>query len=199
MRLDKMEFGMKIRSQFQTALERQVGEAVAIRREQASGTILLNSKGEYNRCKIKRIETRPTKSQYRDTLLENENDKLFKEGLKELNKLKRSRTKEIKRKKNLKVTSNLNKKLKEVCIEIGNENLSNWRKRRKLEIDNEKKTDVLDKEILERQVRRNIAMSKKTKTLKTLRMKNVIPKEKLSVEECKLKTENRRNYRKKKK
>ena len=40
-------------------------------------------------------------------------------------------------------------------------------------------------------------MSKKTKTLKTLCMKNVIPKEKLSVEECKLKTENWRNYRKK--
>ena len=93
MRLDELEYGMRIRSQFKTALERQIGEAVVISREKSSGTTLLNSKDEYNRCKIQRIETRPNKSQYIETLIENENENLIKEGLKEINKVKRSRQK----------------------------------------------------------------------------------------------------------
>ena len=91
MRLDQMEYGMKVRSQFRTALERQVGEAVVISREKILGTNLLNSKAEYNRCKIHRIETRPSKSQYAEMLVETENDNIVKAGLKELNFNKRSR------------------------------------------------------------------------------------------------------------
>ena len=149
MRIDKMEFGMRVRSQFKTALEGQVGEAVVIRREQVSGPTLLNSKAEYNRCKINRIETRPTKFQYRDTLIEQENETLIKAGLKELNKLKRSRNKDKKK--------TLNTELKEACIEISNENYVNWKKRRKLELENREKTDATETENLVRQNRKNDA------------------------------------------
>ena len=52
----KLKFQMKIVKRFFTALARMVGEAVLIaRRSEDSNYILLNSKGEYNRCKLPRL------------------------------------------------------------------------------------------------------------------------------------------------
>ena len=59
----------------------------------------MNSKAEYNRCKVHRIETKPTKSQYRETLIEAEKENLFREGLKELNLAKCSMPKASKAEK----------------------------------------------------------------------------------------------------
>ena len=66
MRPDEMDFGVRVRSQSKTALVWQVGEAVVVSREQRQGTTHLNSKADYNRYKIHRLETKKTKSQWAD-------------------------------------------------------------------------------------------------------------------------------------
>ena len=68
MRLDELEFGKRVRKSYRTALERQVGEAVAISRESEAGTVLLNSKCEYNRCTIHRLDTRPEKVKLKENI-----------------------------------------------------------------------------------------------------------------------------------
>ena len=65
-RLDELEFGMRIRKSFRTAMERQIGEAVVISREQRLGTNLLNSKAEFNRCTIHRLDTRTEKEKVKE-------------------------------------------------------------------------------------------------------------------------------------
>ena len=55
--LKDFKFGMKIRSVFRTSIKRQVGEAVLIHLEKDKGTLLMNSKSEYNRCTLPRIST----------------------------------------------------------------------------------------------------------------------------------------------
>ena len=52
----KVKFQFKVVKQFFTALSRMVAESVRIaRRSEVSSNILLNSKGEYNRCKLPRL------------------------------------------------------------------------------------------------------------------------------------------------
>ena len=46
------EFHFKVGKHFKSALSRQVGEAIRLERR---GVSSLNSKGEYNRCKISRL------------------------------------------------------------------------------------------------------------------------------------------------
>ena len=48
MKIHDMECGVRVRGSYKTALERQIGEAVAINVEKKAGKILMNSKGEYN-------------------------------------------------------------------------------------------------------------------------------------------------------
>ena len=61
MKLEEMEFGMKVKDSFKTAIERQVSEAVSIAKETKEETTLLNSRSEFNRCKIQRIITKNMK------------------------------------------------------------------------------------------------------------------------------------------
>ena len=56
-KMSDMKIGMRVRNVFRTALERQIGEAVAIDMEQRKRMELLNSKSEYNRCQIPGITT----------------------------------------------------------------------------------------------------------------------------------------------
>ena len=65
MRLDQMKFRMRVRSQFRTPLERQLGE-------QKTGTYLMNSNVKYNRCTTKR--SRP--KSYNNKKTENDMRKL---------------------------------------------------------------------------------------------------------------------------
>ena len=52
----KLKFQVKIVKRYFTALARMVGEAVLIaRKSKDSNFVLLNSKGEYNRCKLPRL------------------------------------------------------------------------------------------------------------------------------------------------
>ena len=48
MKPQNMEFEMRVRESYNTAIERQVGEAVAIAKEKRDGKTLMNSKAEYN-------------------------------------------------------------------------------------------------------------------------------------------------------
>ena len=76
----------------------------------------MNSKAEFNRCKIQRIETRFDKSLWDETVAENETDEMVKREMKLLQTKKRSRKTE---KTVLKKTE---RKLKEECIRLKNEN-----------------------------------------------------------------------------
>ena len=71
------EMVFKVVGKYRSALSRQVGEAVKIRRRGGEGS-LLNSKGEFNRCKITRLtlEEQPKKSVQEDQSVENEDQLL---------------------------------------------------------------------------------------------------------------------------
>ena len=58
MKLEDMKFGMRVKKTFNTAIERQIAEAVYISFEKKKGTVLLNSKGEYYRCMLPRLSTK---------------------------------------------------------------------------------------------------------------------------------------------
>ena len=52
----KVRFQIRVVKRFSTALQRMVAEAVRIaRRSEDRGSILLNSKGEYSRCRLPRL------------------------------------------------------------------------------------------------------------------------------------------------
>ena len=44
-----MKFGVRVRKKYMKGFERHIGEAIAIEQEQFKGTVLLNSKSEFNR------------------------------------------------------------------------------------------------------------------------------------------------------
>ena len=61
-----MEVGMKVRSTFKSAIERQISEAVAISRAENEGVTLMNYKAEYNRCKLPRLNTQSLEDQIKE-------------------------------------------------------------------------------------------------------------------------------------
>ena len=58
---EELKFGMKLRRQYRSALERQIGEAIAILEENEKGIHLINSKSEFNRCALPRIAAEDSK------------------------------------------------------------------------------------------------------------------------------------------
>ena len=175
-----MEYGVRVRSRFKTAIERQVGEAVAIHREKEKGTVLLNSKSEYNRCKIQRLETRIEKETWKDELIESEKDLKFEAGLYELRNSKKRTRKEKKL-----VQQSEKVSLKNVCIDIGNENVIEWHKRRKLELNKRENEDIEATKDLEKMRKKNKRDFVKKKTVSILKKKGLIEAEKLSEMEIK--------------
>ena len=188
-KLEDMEYGVRVRSRHKTALERQVGEAVAIHREKEKGIQLLNSKSEYNRCKIHRLETRQEKRDWIENLIEAENDLKIQSALIELKSSKRSRPKEKIAKEKV--------SLKNVCIEIGNENILEWRKRRKIQVEEKEKREKVEEESYERIKRLNLRDFVKKKKVRELKRKGVIEREKLSENEIKVRKSYWRDYREK--
>ena len=140
---EKVRFGMRVRQQFKTALERQVGEAVAILEEKEKGIELLNSKSEFNRCSLPRI-TAGDKKELLETLMEE--DAAEKEVKASIRCLKKRKNREKEKKKEESETN-----LEELCEEIIEENKSKW-KRRKLDEEARKK---LEEEEIEKLVREN--------------------------------------------
>ena len=153
---------MRIRSSFKTALDRQVGEAIAISREQKAGTDLMNSKAEYNRCKIQRLDTRTEKEKTKEIANENEIENKLKDIIKKMKCNKRKRSKESKMR---------TREMKDALIEIQNENVIKWKKRRKMLERTKKEDEIKEIESLERLKRKNIGENKKKNMIKSLRSK----------------------------
>ena len=185
-KFEELEFGMKVRKSFRTALERQIGEAVAIGREQRSGKTLLNSKGEFNRCVIHKIDTRSVKEKNKEKEKLDIEENSYKRMLRETKVPKRNRSRENRER---------TKDMKAACIEIQNENLSKWKKRRKLELIEREKTDKLDEENLKRMKRKNLCNYKKNITLKTLKDTGLLERKGLTKDMIEEKTALWRKYR----
>jgi len=94
LKMSDVKFGMRVRQSFRSALDRQIGEAVAIDVERRKGKQLMNSKSEYNRCTIPRITTKSMKETVEENEKELENEKKMKSQIKELkNERKKKRYK----------------------------------------------------------------------------------------------------------
>ena len=111
----EIKFGMRVRQQFKTALERQVGEAVAILEERERGIQLLNSKSEFNRCSLPRITAGNTKEWLERLQEEDAAEKKVKASIREMKKRKKREKKEK------------SPTLEEVCDEIIGENKERWK------------------------------------------------------------------------
>ena len=99
--------------------------------------------------------------------MEDENERIFSEKVKELNKEKRKRRLE-KLKEEEERQPTMMKKLKKICIEISNENVMKW-KERKNKIEKEKKEgDRKETEDWKRFKRVRIAEDKKKTLIKKL-------------------------------
>ena len=92
--MEEMEYGMRIRASFKSAIERQISEAVAIDLEEKSGTKLMNSKAEYNRCKLPRLNTQSIEDQIKEIEAERKRNKEISAEIRNLRKKKKSRKKE---------------------------------------------------------------------------------------------------------
>ena len=88
--MEEMEIGRKIKSSFKSAIERQISEAVAISRADKEGVILMNSKAEYNRCKLPRLNTQSIEDQMKEAEEEKKKEKEIEKEIKELKKQKKS-------------------------------------------------------------------------------------------------------------
>ena len=162
-RLDELEFGMRVRSSFKTAIERQVGEAIAISREKRAGTNLLNSKAEFNRCKIERLDTRSEKEKLKEMSADNEVENKLKEIIKCMQTKKRERSKENRKR---------TRDIRAACMEIISENKLKWKKRRKEQELVRRENDEHEKESLERMNRRNVGTFKKKIFIESLKRKD---------------------------
>ena len=163
----EIKFGMRVRQQFKTALERQVGEAVAILEERERGIQLLNSKSEFNRCSLPRITAGDTKEWLEKLQEEDAAEKKVKASIREMKKRKKREKKEK------------SPTLEEVCDEIIGENKERW-KRRKLneevirKLEEKEITRILEEE-KERQDRLNRARKRKEEFLaKLARRKEIV-------------------------
>ena len=107
---------MKLRRQYRSALERQIGEAIAILEEKEKGIYLMNSKSEFNRCVLPRITAEDSKELLEKLKEEDVADKEIKSAIK-LMKKRKKREKEKKRKETL----------GEVCEEMIRENEVKWK------------------------------------------------------------------------
>ena len=77
-KVEEMKFSVKILKSYRSAFERQIGESVYINHNLKQGTYLLNSKNEYNRCIIPRLEIDLGKDEYILEYEENEKEKEIK-------------------------------------------------------------------------------------------------------------------------
>ena len=125
MKMEEIKIGMKIRSTFRSAIERQISEAVAIYREEESGTELMNSKAEYNRCKLPRLNTQSLTEQMKEAEKEKEREAKLKKEIRLLKKKDRNK----KRKEEAENETDL----KEAYIETLNEGEKGGKRRKIVE------------------------------------------------------------------
>merc|ERR1712198_15843 len=89
------EVGMKVKSTFKSAIERQISEAVAIGLAESKGLSLMNSKAEYNRCKLPRLNTQSIEDQIEELETEKKREKEIEKEIREMKKEKKARKKQL--------------------------------------------------------------------------------------------------------
>ena len=162
-KIEEVSFGMRVVRKFNSALERQVCEAVGIHQAQRDGYKLLNSKSEYSRCIVPRLKVETNEELLEKLLGEKENEKVMKEKIRNLKKRKKD-------------------PLSTICEEIMTENSKRWKKR-KLEkivyIRNKEREEqkIIDKEN-EKKRRLELAEKKKKELLSKLKNKGDLRVEK---------------------
>ena len=90
----------------------------------------MNSKSEYNRCKVPRITVETENETFKRLKLEVEKEKVQKNSIKVMKKRK----------------NKPNNHLKEVCEELIKENRKNWNNRKKTEDENRSEIEKVEKE-----------------------------------------------------
>ena len=125
---------MRVRAQYRSALERQIGEATSILMDQRKGVNLLNSKSEFNRCSLPRLQSGNHKDILKDAKNEEEEENILNNEIKKMRKEKKEKEKKEKEEKKRK-----NPTLEDLCKEIKDENRHTWNLRRMDEIKERKK------------------------------------------------------------
>ena len=170
--IDEMEVGMRIKSSFKSAIERQISEAVAISRAETDGIMLMNSKAEYNRCKLPRLNTQSIEDQMEELESVKKKEKEMEKEIRELKKQKKTRKKEEIIEEEMEKET-----LESVCESILKEGEPVWKKR-KIEEEKKKREEekILNLEN-EKRIRLFEAERKKEETKKKLIKKGLIEKE----------------------
>ena len=162
---ENVKFGMRIRRQYRTPIERQIGEATSILMDQRNEKVtLLNSKSEFNRCSLPRV-TAGSHKELLDTLIEeDETEKKVKADIRCMRKRKKKEKEEIK--------EGRKEELLKLCEEIIAENTQEW-KRRKLDEEGKRKLrEEKEKSEMEKKTRLEKAAKKKKELLEKIEKKN---------------------------
>ena len=162
-KIEDLEVGMRVRGTFKSAIERQISEAVAISLEERKGTNLMNSKAEYNRCKLPRLNTQSLEDQIEEVEAEKKKKRELESQIREMKKKVKSRKKED---------------LYEVCTEILRDSEPAWKRRRKEEIEKREKEEKRETKEEEKRKRKLKAERKKKEfEVKNNKGRKKVPKE----------------------
>ena len=165
---EDLKFGMRVRNVYNTSLERQVGEAIAIDYELRGGKKMMNSKSEYNRCTLPRIVTRNPKEHLKEENEEKEEEEILKGEIRKLR---------LKKREELINRDMQNISMKRACLEIQNKNLIKWRNRREVQERKRKEEEKRGEEALEKRKRCSLASFKKQALIKTFIKEGKLKKE----------------------
>ena len=152
---EKLRFGIRIRHQYKKAFERQIGEAISIEQEMKKGTILLNSKSEFNRCSVPRLIMGTYKENLEEMKKEDKENKKIKDEIRKLKKRKQESSGD----------------LLEICKEMSSENYVKWKKRKIVEESKWDEIQRIERQNWERTQRKNKANQKKKELLEKIERK----------------------------
>ena len=107
---EEMKFSVKVLRSYRSAFERQIGESVWINHNLRKESTLMNSKNEYNRCIIPRLEIDLGKD---EAIIEYEENEREKEVKREIQKMKEKLRydKQVQKEKRRKLADNRDEKL----------------------------------------------------------------------------------------
>ena len=139
-KINDMKVGMRIRAQYRSAMERQIGEATSILMDQKKGVKLLNSKSEFNRCSLPRLQSGNHKEILKEAKNEEEEENVLNNEIKKMRKEKKEKERKEKEERKRK-----NPTLEDICKEIRDENRHTWNLRRMDEIKEKKNKEEAGK------------------------------------------------------
>ena len=149
-KLEEMKFGMRVKMQFKSALERQVTEAVDIHQALRKGYKILNSKSEYTRCSVPRLKVENNKELLEKLIGEKESENRTKERIRNLKKRNKD-------------------PLLAICEEIEAKNCQKWKRRKLNEEVIRKQIEEKERIELEKMQRIERAQRKKEELLKRIK------------------------------